>query len=453
MDRRLSAGALRGGASLARERHHHERPLHRAGARRVRRSGPEDHAPGPRGPDRGRRGGPRRRRRRGRSASASAAPRARPTARRRTTPSRCRARPEPATGLGAGPAPRRIHGIWQLQRRGARVISEAYERTPREEVFQQTACHPLMSPKDVRVRESRDSADIRVARIVFALDVTGSMGDIPESSPGGAAEVHEGARRLRGADPQLLFMAVGDANSDEGAAPGRAVRVDRRADASLAHLEFMEGKGGGGTRVVRARPLLPGPAHRPGLLGQAAEARLHVHDRRRAPYPAVSRTRSRRSSATTRRGRPRRGVVAAVQRRSTPSSYPGREAPRRCERTWRELLGDHVIAMEGPEDTCYVAAGLVALTERVVPDLDGIARVVEAAGAPERRVWARSGRSRPTRRRLARTERPRRGPSRQRRRPGRRCGGSSAALIGRPRDEAARALVVTWASATRARGS
>src|SRR5437867_6049243 len=29
----------------------------------------------------------------------------------------------------------------------------------------------------------------------------------------------------------------------------------------------------------------------------------------------------------------------------------------KCERTWRDLMGDRVICMDGPEDTCHVAAG------------------------------------------------------------------------------------------------
>ena len=88
---------------------------------------------------------------------------------------------------------------------------------PAQQVFQQRHCHPLMDPKGVRLRESRDSADHPGSLgIVFALDVTGSMGHIPkllatEQLPK-FMKVLEGCRVP---DPQLLFMAVGDATSDQ----------------------------------------------------------------------------------------------------------------------------------------------------------------------------------------------------------------------------------------------
>ena len=52
---------------------------------------------------------------------------------------------------------------------------------PAQQVFKQKKCHPLMDPKGVRLRESRDGVDHpQSLGIVFALDVTGSMGEIPK---------------------------------------------------------------------------------------------------------------------------------------------------------------------------------------------------------------------------------------------------------------------------------
>src|SRR5689334_24657460 len=84
-------------------------------------------------------------------------------------------------------------------------------------VFRQTSCHPLMNPKGVKLRESRDSAENpRSLAIAFALDVTGSMGAIPKQL---ARQTLPRFMSVLGAcgvkDPQVLFCTVGDATSDQ----------------------------------------------------------------------------------------------------------------------------------------------------------------------------------------------------------------------------------------------
>lgn len=115
------------------------------------------------------------------------------------------------------------------------------------EVFAQSGTHALMDPKGLTVRESRDSADHPQSMpIVFALDVTGSMGDIPRTL----------ARRdlptfmtlltnANVADPQLLFMAIGDAHSDS--APLQVGQFESTAELMDQWLtwSYLEGGGGG----------------------------------------------------------------------------------------------------------------------------------------------------------------------------------------------------------------
>ncbi len=76
-----------------------------------------------------------------------------------------------------------------------------------------------MDPKGLKVRECRDSGDHPDALgIMFALDVTGSMGDIPHLLA--KEELPKLMKLLTAcgiADPQVLFMAVGDATSDRAA--------------------------------------------------------------------------------------------------------------------------------------------------------------------------------------------------------------------------------------------
>ena len=97
-----------------------------------------------------------------------------------------------------------------------RAITGARTVQPVQQVFAQRACHPLMNPHGVRARESRDSAEHpQSLGIVFALDVTGSMGTIPELL---AREALPGFMKLLSEiavpDPQVLFMTVGDAVGD-----------------------------------------------------------------------------------------------------------------------------------------------------------------------------------------------------------------------------------------------
>jgi hypothetical protein len=116
-----------------------------------------------------------------------------------------------------------------------------------EQVFNQHGCHALMSPRGIKVRESRDSADhSQSLGIAFALDVTGSMGDIPQLL---ARRELPNFMKLLGAcriaDPQILFMAIGDATSDQAALQvGQFESTAELMDQWLT-WSYLEGGGGG----------------------------------------------------------------------------------------------------------------------------------------------------------------------------------------------------------------
>ena len=118
---------------------------------------------------------------------------------------------------------------------------------PMQQVFKQSACHPLMNPKGVKVRESRDGSDHPQSMgIVFALDVTGSMGDIPRLMATKALPTFmKVLMDCKIPDPQLLFMAVGDAYSDR--APLQVGQFESTAELMDQWLtwSFLEGGGGG----------------------------------------------------------------------------------------------------------------------------------------------------------------------------------------------------------------
>src|ERR1700733_10243727 len=127
------------------------------------------------------------------------------------------------------------------------AIIQSRASLPTQKVFQQAACHTLMDPRGARARESRDSAEHpATVSIVFALDVTGSMGVIPALLA--KEELPRFMKLLldcRIPDPQLLFMAVGDATSDR--APLQVGQFESTAELMDQWLtwSFLEGNGGG----------------------------------------------------------------------------------------------------------------------------------------------------------------------------------------------------------------
>jgi predicted protein tyrosine phosphatase len=67
---------------------------------------------------------------------------------------------------------------------------------------------------------------------------------------------------------------------------------------------------------------------------------------------------------------------------------PDKHRRQRCEPRWRELMGERVICMDAADDTCAVAAALVALTEKALPDEAALAEVLGAQGMRSERVSA-----------------------------------------------------------------
>jgi hypothetical protein len=96
------------------------------------------------------------------------------------------------------------------------AITSARANLDAQQVFTQTGVHPLMNPHGVRFRECRDSAEHPEAlAICFALDISGSMGDIPDLLA--RKELPKFMKTLMScavAHPQLLFMAFADARCE-----------------------------------------------------------------------------------------------------------------------------------------------------------------------------------------------------------------------------------------------
>lgn len=261
---------------------------------------------------------------------------------------------------------------------------------PTEQVFSQRNCHPLMNPKGVLVRESRDSADHPASLgVVFALDVTGSMGDIPRALA--TQELPKFMKVLvdaKVADPQILFMAVGDATGDR--APLQVGQFESTAQLMDQWLtwSFLEG-GGGGTGEESYELALY-------FLAQHTELDCAVKRKKRGyvfvtgdenPYPALSR-----HVVEAVLGDhldddlPVEAIVAELQKTYAPFFLiPDLERRKRCEDKWRQLLGDHVLCLEAPGDTVFAAAGAIVLQEGLA-DLDHLGKILSGAGTPADRL-------------------------------------------------------------------
>ena len=266
-------------------------------------------------------------------------------------------------------------------------------KLPDQEVFKQRDCHPLMYAKGLRLRESRDSdAHPQSLGVAFALDVTGSMGEIPVQLA--RQELPRFMRILAACgynDAQILFMAVGDAHCDR--APMQLGQFESTAELMDQWLTscFLEAGGGGNGSESYELALY--------ALAEHTEMDCWVKRRQKGflfmtgdelPFPAVSRKQVANVIGDTLDDDiPTEEIVAAVSETFHPFFLiPDFDRRRDIERRWRDLLGDHVICLERPQDACFAAASLIALTEGHVADVAELQPLLEKAGPPIDRVGA-----------------------------------------------------------------
>lgn len=275
------------------------------------------------------------------------------------------------------------HGNYSYTAHTALIAGRANKS--RAEVFMQTHCHALMDPKGLKVRECRDSADHPESLgIVFALDVTGSMGDIPHLL---AKQELPNLMKLMTdcgvAHPQVMFMAVGDATSDRASLQvGQFESTAELMDQWLT-WSYLEG-GGGGTGHESYELAFY-------VAAQHTDMDNCVKRRKKGyffmtgdefPYPAVSR-----HQVEALLGEkldediPIEEVIAAAA-----ESYhlffliPDQGRASKVAPRWKQLLGDHTICMESPKDACSVAAAIVGMTEGLIPNLDALGAVLTKNG-------------------------------------------------------------------------
>ena len=124
---------------------------------------------------------------------------------------------------------------------------KSYATKSREQIFSARSIDPEMDPKQIILRESRDSEEHpQSIAIIVGLDVTGSMGMVPESIVKKTLPDLMGTLLQEGiADPQVLFMGLGDFIYDY--APLQAGQFESSAELLDRWLTkvYLEGGGGG----------------------------------------------------------------------------------------------------------------------------------------------------------------------------------------------------------------
>lgn len=258
---------------------------------------------------------------------------------------------------------------------------------PAQQVFKQSQCHPLMNPKGVKLRESRDGADHpQSLGVVFALDVTGSMGDIPKLLATKQLPVFmKVLMECEIPDPQLLFMAIGDAYSDNS--PLQVGQFESTAELMDQWLTWSYLEGGGGGSGEESYEL--------GMYFLASHTEMDCMVKRKKrgylfmtgdemPYPTLSKNIV--EAVVGDRldeDLPVEEIVAELQKSYTPFFLiPDYARAKRCERRWRDLLGDHVLVMDSPQDVCYVSAGAMLLSEGRATSMEQLVKFLSDAYLP-----------------------------------------------------------------------
>lgn len=282
------------------------------------------------------------------------------------------------------------HGNYSYAAHAALVAGRASAGT---EVFRQRGVHALMNPQGLRVRESRDSAEHPNAlAIAFALDVTGSMGEIPRQLATRDLPQFMGLLGACGiADPQILFAAVGDATSDH--APLQVGQFESTAELMDQWLtwSYLEGGGGGtGSESYELVFYLAAEHFDADCFAKRGRKGYLFITGDELPYPVVSRHQVQAliGDALDEDLPIEEVIAAAAEQWHLFFLIPEANRRERCEPRWRDLLGDHVICMEDSGDCCAVAAALVALTEGALPDLDALTAALRQQGLAGERISA-----------------------------------------------------------------
>ncbi|MBN2797811.1 MAG: hypothetical protein JXX28_01570 [Deltaproteobacteria bacterium] len=275
-----------------------------------------------------------------------------------------------------------------------RSVARERATTGGHEVFRgEKSVDPLMDPRGLGVRESRDSEHHPDSvPIIVAFDVTGSMGHVPQRFAG---ELLGRLMRLlveEGwvVDPQVLFAAIGDAVSDR--APLQVGQFESGLEMDMWLTRLWLERGGGDipesytlahwfARHHTATDAWEKRRRRGYLftIGDADNKPLHVSHLRRVFGGLIEHS-----------GTDLDVVRAAAERYHVFHIHLDRrgvhpEATRRFLDAWQGLVGDGLLVTEQPDAICELIGVAIGLTEGRL-DREASHRVLIAAGMGEDRV-------------------------------------------------------------------
>ena len=238
------------------------------------------------------------------------------------------------------------------------------------EVFSQRGhCHEQMRPFGGKLRESRDSKDHpKSVGVIFALDVSGSMGEIPGRLATKTLPSFMKAMLDAGvADPQVLFMGIGNAIGDMAPLQiGQFESNDKLMDQWLTRI-FLEAGGGGGDECYELAMYFAARHTAMDCLQKRKRRGYLFITGDENPNPFVYKDQVKRLIGDPLEADiPIRSIIEETKKSFElfyliPDGLRGQQvgAP------WRKLLGERVIVMDKPDDTSVVAAELLG------PYLDG----------------------------------------------------------------------------------
>jgi hypothetical protein len=263
------------------------------------------------------------------------------------------------------------------------------------------AAHPSLDPKDIGIRESRDSAEHPTSLAIAVLfDVTGSMRAVPQVLQTKLPELFGLILRKGYTEhPQILFGAVGDATCDRVPLQLGQFESDNRMDDDLGNILL---EGGGGGQMTESYELA--------LYAMARHTSIDCHEKRgrrgylfligdEMPYGRVKAHEVRRVLGDElAEDIPISRIVAELKRTfdiyyilPAGASYVGNPE---VLGFWRKLLGQNVIELDDLDAVCETIALTVGLGEEAIDlaeGLDDLDDIGSAAGASVGKALAALG--------------------------------------------------------------